>query len=89
MQVGFGNGAREALIGQRRWLLHAQQKIVKTDLHERQVAAWQQLLLCESRIVRFVEREFDARGLVPFTFYDILLQLRYAPSHAKRFRDIS
>ncbi len=98
MEIGFGNGAPEALIGQRRWLLHAQQccallqvqqKIVKTDLHERQVAAWQQLLLCESRIVRLVEREFDARGLVPFTFYDILLQLRYAPGQAKRFREIT
>ncbi len=62
---------------------------VSANLHERQVAAWQELLLCESRIARLVEREFEARGLVPFTFYDILLQLRYAPGQAKRFRDIT
>ncbi len=62
---------------------------VSSAIHERQVAAWQQLLLCESRIVRLVEREFEVRGLVPFIFYDILLQLRYAPDQAKRFRDIT
>ncbi len=62
---------------------------MRPTLRERQVAAWQQLLLCESRIVRIVERELAARGLVPFSFYDILLQLRYAPGQAKRFRDLT
>jgi DNA-binding MarR family transcriptional regulator len=59
-----------------------------TPLIRKQVAAWQQLLICQSRIVRVVEREFESRGLVSFGFYDILLHLRHAPKREKRFREI-
>src|SRR5437870_13220485 len=58
-------------------------------LIRKQVAAWQQLLVCQSRIVRLVEHEFESRGLVSFGFYDILLQLRHAPRREKRFREIN
>jgi DNA-binding MarR family transcriptional regulator len=60
-----------------------------TPLIRKQVAAWQQLLLCQSRIVRMVEREFESQGLVSFGFYDILLQLRHSPKREKRFREIN
>jgi DNA-binding MarR family transcriptional regulator len=62
---------------------------MSTPLIRKQVAAWQQLLICQSRIVRAVEREFESRGLVSFSFYDILLQLRHAPKREKRFREIN
>lgn len=58
-------------------------------LIRKQVAAWQQLLICQSRILRRVEREFESHGLVSFGFYDILLQLRHAPKREKRFREIN
>jgi DNA-binding MarR family transcriptional regulator len=60
-----------------------------TTLIRKQVAAWQQLLICQSRIVRAVEREFESQDLVSFGFYDILLQLRHAPGREKRFREIN
>jgi DNA-binding MarR family transcriptional regulator len=60
-----------------------------TPLIRQQIAAWQQLMICQSRIVRTVEREFESRGLVSFGFYDILLHLRYAPNREKRFREIN
>lgn len=59
------------------------------SLTQNQVAAWQQLLICQSRIVRLVEREFEALGLVSFSFYDILLHLRHAPNREMRFREIN
>ena len=62
---------------------------MSTPSIRKQVAAWQQLLFCQSRIVRAVEREFESRGLVSFSFYDILLQLRHAPKREKRFREIN
>jgi DNA-binding MarR family transcriptional regulator len=58
-------------------------------LIRKQVAAWQQLLICQSRIARMVEREFESQGLVSFGFYDVLLQLRHAPKREKRFREIN
>lgn len=60
-----------------------------TLLIRKQVAAWQQLLICQSRIVRIVERAFESQGLVSFGFCDILLHLRYAPKREKRFREIN
>jgi DNA-binding MarR family transcriptional regulator len=59
------------------------------SLIRKQVAAWQQLLICQSRIVRAVEREFESHNLVSFGFYDILLQLRHSPKREKRFREIN
>ena len=59
------------------------------SLTQKQVAAWRQLLAYHSRIIRLIEREFESKGLVPFTFYDILLHLRHAPNREMRFRDIN
>lgn len=59
------------------------------NLVQKQVEAWRQLLLCESRIVRAVERELLLLKQVPLTFYDILLNLRYAPNQQLRFRDLN
>ncbi|PZR79251.1 MAG: MarR family transcriptional regulator [Chthoniobacterales bacterium] len=58
-------------------------------IREKQIVAWEQLFIAQARIVRAVEAEFVARGLVPFTYYDILLQLRYAPKRQLRFREIA
>ena len=47
------------------------------------------MLVCHSRIIRLVEREFETRGLVSFTFYHVLLHLLHAPNREMRFRDIN
>lgn len=51
-----------------------------------QVDAWAALLLFQSRFIRQVERALERRGLIPLTFYDVLLQLRGPRS--LRFRDL-
>ena len=53
-----------------------------------QVDAWAALLLFQSRFIRQVERALERRGLIPLTFYDVLLQLRGAPGRSLRFRDL-
>ena len=62
---------------------------MSSSLTQKKVAAWRQLLVCHSRIIRLIEREFESQGLVPFTFYDILFHLRHAPNREMRFRDIN
>ena len=62
---------------------------MSSSLTQKQVAAWRQLLVCHSQIIRLIEREFESQGLVPFTFYDILFHLRHAPKREMRFRDIN
>lgn len=63
--------------------------LMNGSLSKKQVAAWQQLLIAQSRIVRLMEQKFQAQNLVPFIYYDILLQLRYAPARQMRFREIT
>jgi DNA-binding MarR family transcriptional regulator len=55
----------------------------------KQVDAWRQLLICQARMVRLIEHELESRELIPLTFYDVLLQLRYAPDRTLRFRDLN
>ena len=62
---------------------------MSNPLTQKQVAAWRQLLVCHSQIIRLVEREFESHGLVAFTFYDILFHLRHAPNREMRFRNIN
>lgn len=53
-----------------------------------QVDAWAALLAFQSRLIRQVERALDRHGLIPMTFYDVLLQLRRAPRRSLRFREL-
>jgi DNA-binding MarR family transcriptional regulator len=62
---------------------------VRHSFRKKEVAAWQQLLNCHSRIVRAVERELEREQLVPLSSYDVLLRLRYAPDRRLRFRDLN
>ena len=62
---------------------------MSNPLTQKQVAAWRQLLVFHSQMIRLVEREFESQGLVSFTFYDILFHLRHAPNREMRFRDIN
>ena len=43
------------------------------------VDAWAALLVFQSQLVRQVERALERQGLIPLTFYDVLLQLQRAP----------
>ena len=52
------------------------------------VDAWAALLVFQSQLVRQVERALERHGLIPLTFYDVLLQLRRAPGQSLRFREL-
>jgi DNA-binding MarR family transcriptional regulator len=52
------------------------------------VAAWRAVLLAEDRVVRAIERDLDCAGLIPLTWYDVLLELRAAPSGQLRMQDL-
>ena len=53
-----------------------------------QIDAWAALLVFQSRLIRQVERALERHGLIPLTFYDVLLQLRRAPGGSLRFREL-
>jgi DNA-binding MarR family transcriptional regulator len=52
------------------------------------VDAWAALLVFQSLLVRQVERALERHGLIPLTFYDVLLQLQRAPGRSLRFREL-
>jgi len=60
-----------------------------TTITRKQVEAWRQLLICQARMIRLIEIELRRQNLIPLTFYDVLLQLRYAPDYTMRFRDLN
>jgi DNA-binding MarR family transcriptional regulator len=43
------------------------------------LAAWRGLLLAHHRAVRAIEADLEAAGVIPLTWYDVLLELRAAP----------
>ena len=43
------------------------------------VAAWRAVLLAQDRVVRAIERDLAGAGLIPLTWYDVLLELGAAP----------
>jgi DNA-binding MarR family transcriptional regulator len=59
-----------------------------SDSASLQVDAWAALLVFQSRLIRQVERALERHGLIPLTFYDVLLQLRQAPGRSLRFREL-
>jgi DNA-binding MarR family transcriptional regulator len=52
------------------------------------LAAWRAVLLAEDRVVRAIERDLARAGLIPLTWYDVLLELRAAPSGQLRMQDL-
>ena len=61
---------------------------MRSDAASLPVDAWAALLIFQSRLVRQVERALEGHGLIPLTFYDVLLQLQRAPERSLRFREL-
>jgi DNA-binding MarR family transcriptional regulator len=53
------------------------------------VAAWRAVLLAGDRVVRAIERDLSRAGLIPLTWYDVLLELRYAPNGCLRMQELA
>jgi DNA-binding MarR family transcriptional regulator len=52
------------------------------------LAAWRAVLLAQSRAVRAIERDLHAAGMVPLTWYDVLLELNAAPDRRLRMQEL-
>jgi DNA-binding MarR family transcriptional regulator len=57
-----------------------------TDLDP--VAAWRAVLLTQDRVVRAIERDLTAAGLIPLTWYDVLLELQSAANGCLRMQEL-
>jgi DNA-binding MarR family transcriptional regulator len=52
------------------------------------VAAWRAVLLVQDRVVRAIERDLAGAGLIPLTWYDVLLELGAVPDGSLRMQDL-
>lgn len=53
------------------------------DVDEDRVAPWRGVLQAQHRVVRAIEQDLAAQGLVPLTWYDVLLELNAAGGHLR------
>jgi len=56
---------------------------------ETDVAAWRALLLAQSTALKAIEADLAAAGLVPLTWYDVLLELNAAPGRRLRMQRLA
>lgn len=57
-------------------------------MDEDQVAAWRAVLLAQDRVVRAIDRDLADAGLVPLSWYDVLLELHDANEGCLRMQDL-
>jgi DNA-binding MarR family transcriptional regulator len=55
---------------------------------DERIAAWRAVLLAQSRVVRAIDADLDHAGLVPLTWYDVLLELNAAPGRQLRMQQL-
>jgi DNA-binding MarR family transcriptional regulator len=60
---------------------------VEDDLDR--VAAWRALLIAQSRVVRAIERDMDDAGVIPLSWYDVLLELNAATGRRLRMQELA
>jgi len=60
-----------------------------TEPDEQQLAAWRALLSAHTRVIQAIERDLTAAGLVPLTWYDVLVALWEAPDHRLRLHELA
>jgi len=53
------------------------------------VAAWRALLLAQNAVLRAIEAELARAGLIPLTWYDVLLELNAAPGRRLRMQELT
>ncbi|HEX2808812.1 MAG TPA: MarR family transcriptional regulator [Kineosporiaceae bacterium] len=52
------------------------------------IAAWRAVLLAQSRAVRAIERELEQAGVIPLSWYDVLLELNGAGDAGLRMQEL-
>jgi DNA-binding MarR family transcriptional regulator len=56
---------------------------------EDRIAAWRGVLLAQNRVVRAIDEDLAKAGLVPLSWYDVLLELNAAPDRCLRMQDLA
>ena len=56
---------------------------------ETRLAAWRAFLVAHATTVGAIERELAAEGVVPLTWYDVLVALWEAPDHRLRLNELA
>jgi len=52
-------------------------------------AAWRALLLAQNRVLRAIEQQLERAGVIPLTWYDVLLELDAVPRQRLRMQDLA
>lgn len=63
-------------------------KFMAEGFAEDRVATWRSVLLAQHRVVAAIERDLADAGLVPLSWYDVLLELNAAPDAGLRMQDL-
>jgi DNA-binding MarR family transcriptional regulator len=56
---------------------------------DERIGAWRAVLLAQNRVVRAIDDDLAAAGLVPLTWYDVLLELNSAPDRRLRMQQLA
>jgi DNA-binding MarR family transcriptional regulator len=59
------------------------------ELTEQHLAAWRGLLNAHATAVGAIERDLDAAGYIPLTWYDVLVALSEAPGQRLRLHELA
>lgn len=62
---------------------------MKSEPDETSLAAWRAFLVAHAAAVGAIERELAAAGVVPLTWYDVLVALWEAPEHRLRLNELA
>jgi DNA-binding MarR family transcriptional regulator len=52
------------------------------------IAAWRAVLLAQHRVVQAIERELADEGMIPLSWYDVLLELSASSDEGLRMQDL-
>ncbi len=58
------------------------------DAEQADLGAWRALLKAQNVALRAIDRDLDAAGTIPLTWYDVLLELRSAPDMRLRMQEL-
>ena len=59
------------------------------ELPPARLEAWQAFIRAHSAVVARIERDLNARRLTPLTWYDVLIELVYAPENRLRLSELA
>ena len=59
------------------------------ELPPERLAAWRAFIRAHAAVVSRIERDLHERRLTPLTWYDVLIELVYAPDHRLRLSELA